>query len=218
VIRVAVVDDQPLIRAALRALLDQADGITVIGEASDGQAAVDLARRKRPDVMVIDVRMPGLDGLEATARIRADQPDVQVIVLTTYELDDYVFGAIRAGASGFFLKDGDADELIRGVRAVHNGTALMAPGALRSLLSEFATAARPDEPSVAAVARLTERERDVLQLLAEGLANADIAESLCLSVGTVKTHVSSLLAKLGVRDRTQAVITAYRSGMMTRQA
>jgi DNA-binding NarL/FixJ family response regulator len=214
VIRVAVVDDQPLIRTALRALLDQADGITVIGEASDGLAAVDLAASQRPDVMVMDVRMPGLDGLDATARIRTSQPNVQVIVLTTYELDDYVFRAIRAGAAGFFLKDGDADQLIRGVRAVHNGDALMAPAALRRLLNEFATSPTPDESAAAAVARLTDRERDVLHLLAQGLANADIAESLCVSIGTVKTHVSSLLAKLGVRDRTQAVVTAYRSGMM----
>jgi DNA-binding NarL/FixJ family response regulator len=212
-IRVAVVDDQPLIRSALRALLDDAEGIDVVAEADDGYGAVDVARRERPDVMVMDVRMPGIDGLEATRRIRAEHPDVQVIVLTTYDLDDYVFRAIRAGAAGFFLKDGDADELIRGVHAVHSGDALMDPAALRTLLDEFAAAPRPDPEASATVARLTDRERDVLRLLAQGLANAEIAETLVVSIGTVKTHVSSLLAKLGARDRTQAVVTAYRSGL-----
>jgi DNA-binding NarL/FixJ family response regulator len=215
VIRIAVVDDQPLIRSALRALLDSADGIAVVAEAGDGFEAVVIAARERPDVMVMDVRMPGLDGLEATARIRRDHPDVQVIVLTTYDLDEYVFRAIRAGAAGFFLKDGDADELIRGVRAVHTGDALMAPAALRTLMDEFAAAPQPDPLYAEAVEHLTERERDVLRLLAEGLANAEIAERLFVSVGTVKTHVSSVLAKVGVRDRTQAVVAAYRSGLMT---
>jgi DNA-binding NarL/FixJ family response regulator len=213
-IRVAVIDDQPLIRSALRALLDSTDGMTVVAEGADGQQALQIAARDRPDVVVMDVRMPRLDGLQATAQIRDLNPEVQIIVLTTYELDDYVFRAVRAGAAGFFLKDGDADDLIRGIRAVHSGEALMAPTALRTLLNQFATAPRPDEDAALAVASLTDREHDVLRLLAEGQSNTDIAETLFIGLGTVKTHVSSILAKLDVRDRTQAVVTAYRSGMM----
>lgn len=212
-IKVLLVDDQELIRTALRALLDGAEGIKVVAEAADGQAATEAARRYRPDVVVMDIRMPVLDGLEATKQIREELPSVQVIVLTTYDLDDYVFRAVRAGAAGFFIKDGDAEDLIRGVRAAHSGAALMAPSSLRRLIAEFAVAPQPNPIAADAVARLTEREQEILQLLAQGLANVDIAERLVISVGTVKTHVSSVLAKLGVRDRTQAVVLAYQSGL-----
>ncbi len=212
-IKVLLVDDQDLIRSALRALLDGAEGVEVVAEAADGQAAVAAAARHRPDVVVMDIRMPVLDGLEATKQIRGALPSVQVIVLTTYDLDDYVFRAVRAGAAGFFLKDGDAEDLIRGVRAVHSGAALMAPSSLRRLIAEFAIAPQADPGAADAVARLTEREQGILQLLALGLSNVDIAERLVISVGTVKTHVSSVLAKLGVRDRTQAVVVAYQSGL-----
>lgn len=211
--RVIVVDDQPLIRTALCALLEETESIDVVGEAGDGEAAVALARRERPDVVLMDVRMPVLDGLAATRRIRDEIPGTQVIVLTTYDLDDYVFEAIRAGAAGFFLKDGDAEDLIRGIEAVRSGDALMAPSALRRLIGEFAAVPQPDQAAAEAIARLTDREREVLRLLAAGLANAEISERLFVGVGTVKTHVSSLLAKLGVRDRTQAVVVAYRGGL-----
>ena len=212
-IRVIVVDDQPLIRTALRALLDRADDIEVVAEAGDGESAVSAAQKFVPDLVLMDIRMPVLDGLEATRLIRRNQPGVRVIVLTTYDLDDYVFQAIRAGAAGFFLKDGDAEDLIRGIHAVNAGDALMSPVALRKLLAEFAAAPKPDEQAVLAIARLTDRERDILKLLARGKTNTDIAEDLVISVGTVKTHVSSVLAKLRVHDRTQAVVMAYQAGL-----
>jgi DNA-binding NarL/FixJ family response regulator len=214
-IRVVIVDDQPMIRSALRALVEGEPDIEVVAEAGDGEEAVAVATRHLPDVVVMDVRMPILDGLEATRRIRTELPEVQVIVLTTYDLDDYVFGAIRAGAAGFFLKDGDAEDLIRGIRAVHSGEALMSPASLRKLIAEFAAAPQPDGAAAAAVAGLTEREREVLRLISQGMANADIAETLFVSVGTVKSHVSSVLAKLRVRDRTQAVVLAYQAGLGT---
>jgi DNA-binding NarL/FixJ family response regulator len=211
--RVLVVDDQPLIRSAMRALLEDVEHIEVVGEAGDGRTAIEETRRTNPDVVLMDVRMPVLDGLAATRRIREELPATQVIVLTTYDLDDYVFEAIRAGAAGFFLKDGDADDLVRGIRAVASGEALMAPSSLRRLLGEFAAAPTADPEAAAAIGRLTDREREVLRLLAAGLANAEIADRLYLGVGTVKTHVSSVLAKLGVRDRTQAVVVAYQGGL-----
>lgn len=212
-IRVVIADDQPMIRSALRALVEGASGIQVVAEAGNGSEALAVAALHLPDVVVMDVRMPVMNGLEATRRIRTELPDVQVIVLTTYDLDDYVFSAIRAGAAGFFLKDGDAEDLIRGIRAVHSGEALMSPASLRKLIAEFAATPQSDATAAAAVAALTARESEVLRLLSQGLSNADIADVLFVSVGTVKTHVSSLLAKLGVRDRTQAVVIAYQAGL-----
>ena len=209
---VVVVDDQPLIRSSLRALLDDAEGITVVGEAGDGEEAVRAVGRHRPDVVVMDVRMPRMDGLEATKVIRRDHPGTAVVVLTTYDVDEYVFRAVRAGASGFLLKDGDADELVRGVRAAGSGESVVAPQSLRVLLDEFARAPEPAPDAVALVDRLSAREREVLTLMAQGLSNDEISGRLHLSVATVKTHVGAVLAKTGSRDRTQAVVTAYRAG------
>ena len=213
VTRVVVADDQALIRTALRSLIEAVDDLEVVGEAGDGEEAVAVVRRLRPDVVVMDIRMPRLDGIEATRRIRALDLGAAVIVLTTYDLDEYVVRAIRAGAVGFLLKDGDADELIRGIRVAAAGEALMAPAALRSLLEEFGRSPEPDPVAVAAVATLSEREREVLGLMADGLSNEDIAAAMVLGLATVKTHVGSVLAKLRVRDRTQAVVTAYRAGV-----
>ncbi len=215
--RVVVADDQPLIRSALRALLEQA-GIDVVADVGDGAAAVAAVERTRPDVVLMDIRMPVLDGIAATGQVRERFPDTAVVVLTTFDLDAYVFAAVRAGACGFLLKDGDADDLVRGVRAAESGEALMAPSALRRLLDEFAAGPQPSPDAAAAVARLTAREAEVLRLVASGLSNAEVANHLCLSEGTCKTHVSSILAKLGVRDRVQAVVVAYDSGLVGRGA
>jgi DNA-binding NarL/FixJ family response regulator len=212
-IRVLIVDDQPLIRSALRALLDTADGVTVVGDAGDGRAALASVGTLRPDVVLMDIRMPGLDGIEATALIRKAYPGSAVVVLTTFDLDEYVFGAVRAGAAGFLLKDGDADDLVRGIRAAAAGDALMNPAALRRLLDEFARTPTADADSAALLAALTSRERDVLRLAAEGLSNGEIAVALSISEGTVKTHIGSILSKTSSRDRVQAVITAYRGGL-----
>lgn len=212
-ISVVIADDQPLIRSALRALIEEMDDITVVGEAADGTAAVAAARRLRPDIVLMDIRMPGADGLGATETIRDEIPDTQVIVLTTYHLDEYVFRAVRAGAAGFLLKDGDADELVRAVRVTARGEALMTPAALRTLLDQFAATPHPDTEVAARLATLTEREREVLRRMADGDSNAEIATSMYLGVATVKTHVSSILTKLGARDRTQAVVHAYRAGL-----
>ena len=214
-IRVVVADDQDLIRAALRALLDDVEDIAVVGEAADGKAAVSAVATLQPDVVVMDIRMPRLDGLAATRIIRAAHPDVAVIVLTTYDLDEYVFDAVRAGAAGFLLKDGDADDLVRAIRAAVSGESLMAPSSLRRLLTEFSRTPTPDLSASRAVQVLTEREREVLLAMARGRSNDEIAAELYLSPATVKTHVGSVLAKLGVRDRTQAVVVAYEAGLMT---
>lgn len=211
--RIIVADDQPLIRASLRALLERS-GAEVVGEAGDGAAAVSLVRRTHPDVVLMDIRMPVLDGIEATRQITAEHPGVAVVVLTTFDLDAYVFAAVRAGALGFFLKDGEADELLAGVRAAARGDALLAPDALRRLLVEFAAAPTPLSEAAAAVATLTDRERQVLRAVARGLSNAELAVALSISEATCKTHVSSMLAKLGVRDRVQAVVMAYESGLV----
>lgn len=216
-IRVVVADDQSVIRAALAALLDEAPDISVVGGAVDGLDAVHQAERLCPDVVLMDIRMPGIDGLEATRRIRSRTPEVAVVMLTTYDLDEHVFDAVRAGAAGFFLKDGDAEDLLRGIRAAASGDALMSPPALARLMKEFATSSRRDTAAELVVATLTEREREVLRLAALGLNNEEIARVLVLSVATVKSHVSRTLAKLGVRDRTQAVVIAYRSGLATPQ-
>ena len=218
-IRVLVVDDQELVRAGFCVILENAEGIAVAGEAGDGAVAVAQAAALRPDVVLMDVRMPGMDGLEATRLITAaaaaqESGAPKVVMLTTFDLDDYVYEALRAGASGFLLKDSPRSDLIAAVRAAAAGDALLAPSVTRRLIEAFAR--RPPEaaPSPARLAALTARERDVLLLIARGRSNAEIAAALFLSEATVKTHVGNLLAKLGLRDRVQVVILAYETGMV----
>ncbi|PRX99790.1 response regulator transcription factor [Allonocardiopsis opalescens] len=215
-IRVLLADDQTLVRAGFRSILDGEDDIEVVAEAGDGAQAVERAREHRPDVVLMDVRMPALDGLEATRRIVADQrlAEVRVIILTTFELDDYVYGALRAGASGFLVKDTEPTELIHGVRVVARGDALLAPSVTRRLISEFAGRLRRPDPSPRLNA-LTEREREVMALVAAGLSNDEIAARLVLSPATAKTHVSRIMTKIGARDRAQLVVLAYESGLAT---
>jgi DNA-binding NarL/FixJ family response regulator len=213
-IRVLVTDDQPLIREALVALLTSVSDIEVVGSAGDGAAAVRLASRLAPDVVLMDIRMPVLDGVEATRQVRALPHPPAVVILTTFDLDEYVLAAVRAGASGFLLKDGDADELVTGIRSAAAGDAVLAPRAARGLMDHVAGRSEPDPDAAASVARLTDREREVLIRLAQGMTNAEIAHVLVVSEATAKTHVSNVLAKLQVRDRTQAVIVAYTSGLV----
>ncbi|CAL9367705.1 response regulator [Streptomyces sp. enrichment culture] len=214
-IRVLLADDQSLVRAGFRALLDAQPDIEVAGEAADGEEAVRAVRELRPDVVMMDIRMPVLDGLAATRRITGDEAlaDVKVVMLTTFELDEYVFEAIRSGASGFLVKDTEPDELLRAVRAVVAGDALLSPGVTRRLIAEFA--ARSKEPAAAdALTRLTEREREVMALVGIGLSNEEIARRLVVSPLTAKTHVSRTMVKLGARDRAQLVVLAYESGLV----
>jgi DNA-binding NarL/FixJ family response regulator len=211
VIRILLADDQTLVRAGFRSILDGEDGIDVVGEAVDGADAVRLARQLRPDVVLMDVRMPGLDGIAATREIAAGT-DVRVIILTTFDLDDYVYGALRAGASGFLVKDTEPAELIHAVRVVARGDALIAPAITRRLIAEFAARARHPDPGPR-LAALTEREREVMALVAAGLSNNEIAARLVLSPATAKTHVSRIMTKTQVRDRAQLVILAYESGL-----
>ncbi len=213
-IRVALVDDQALVRAGFRALLDAEADIEVIGEAADGDEAVRLVGAKRPDVVLMDIRMPGTDGLEATRQIAADPAlgDVHVVILTTFELDDYVFEALRAGAAGFLVKDTEPAELVAGVRVVAGGDALLSPGVTRTLIAEFARrSARP--PGSDLLDELTAREREVTELVAKGLSNEEIAAHFVLSPATVKTHVNRAMMKLGARDRAQLVVFAFESGL-----
>jgi DNA-binding NarL/FixJ family response regulator len=215
VIRVLLADDQALVRAGFRALLDAQDDVDVVGEAVDGEEAVRLAAALLPDVVLMDIRMPGVDGLTAT-RMIVENPrldGVRIVILTTFELDEYVFEAIRAGASGFLVKDTEPVELIRGVRAVAAGDALLSPGVTRRLIAEFAARAKRSRP-VADLDRLTEREREVMALAASGLSNEEIAGRLVVSPATAKTHVSRAMVKLGVRDRAQLVVLAYESGLV----
>jgi DNA-binding NarL/FixJ family response regulator len=215
-IRVAIVDDQAMVRAGFGALLDAQPGITVVGDAADGADAVALVSSTRPDVVLMDIRMPQVDGIEATRRIAAlDGPCPRIIILTTFDLDDYVFDALRAGASGFLLKDAPADDLVHAVRVVAGGDALLSPSITRSLIAEFVTRPERVHPEPVAFAELTERELDVAKLVARGLSNAEIAASLHLAEQTVKTHVSRVLTKLALRDRTQIVVAAYESGLVT---
>ncbi|WP_328532528.1 response regulator transcription factor [Micromonospora zamorensis] len=210
-IRLLLVDDQTLVRAGFRSILDGEDGIEVVGEAADGAEAVRLAVRLRPDVVLIDIRMPVLDGLAATGQIVA-HTDARVIILTTFDLDEYVYGALRAGASGFLVKDTEPAELIHAVRVVARGDALIAPAITRRLIAEFAARVRHPDPGPR-LSVLTEREREVLTLVAAGLSNDEIAARLVLSPATAKTHVSRIMTKAQVRDRAQLVILAYESGL-----
>jgi DNA-binding NarL/FixJ family response regulator len=213
-IRVLIADDQALVRSGFRMILEARQDIDVVGEAENGAEAVELTRTTEPDVVLMDVRMPGLDGIEATKRIVESGSDTRVLVLTTFDADEYVHAAMRAGASGFLLKDVRPDDLVEGIRLVANGNALLGPAATRSLLEHFADAGPPRAAASTALAALTDREREILHLVAGGLSNAEIAERLVLGETTVKSHVSSVLRKLGVRDRVQAVIAAYESGLV----
>jgi DNA-binding NarL/FixJ family response regulator len=214
-IRVVLADDQPLVRAGFAALLDAQDDVTVVGQADDGTEAVRLAGAEVPDVVLMDIRMPGLDGLEATRQIAADPrlAGVRVIILTTFELDEYVFEALRAGASGFLVKHTEPVELIRAVRVVAGGEALLSPSVTRRLIAEFADRAKP-APEGRALAALTEREREMTALAAGGLSNEEIADRLVLSAATVKTHINRAMTKLGARDRAQLVVFAYEAGLV----
>ena len=216
-IRVLVVDDEELVRTGLRLILDAEPDIGVVGTASDGRQAVAEVRRLCPDVVLMDIRMPGLDGLEATRRIltEPDVPPCKVVILTTFDVDEHVYEALRAGASGFLLKDVPADQLAHAIRVAAAGEALLAPSVTRRLIAAFARPTAPAPVPVAGLGDLTPREVEVLTLLAEGLSNAEIATRLFVGEATVKTHVARILTKLGVRDRVQAVIAAFRSGLVS---
>jgi DNA-binding NarL/FixJ family response regulator len=216
-ISVILVDDQPLLRKGFRMVLEEEPGITVVGEASDGAAALDLARRRHPDVVVMDVRMPGMDGIEATRAIIATEPHSRILILTTFDLDEYVFGALRLGASGFILKDVLPSEFVRAIRSVADGDAVIAPSVTRRLLDAFAPQLpdpqRPAEVTHPELSQLTAREREILI----ALANAEIADRLFVAEATVKTHLGRVLTKLGLRDRVQAVVYAYEAGLVVRR-
>jgi DNA-binding NarL/FixJ family response regulator len=215
-IRVVVADDQALVRVGCRTLLDAEDDIEVVAEADTGSAAVEAVRATRPDVVLMDVRMPGVDGLEATRRITADPglAGVRVLILTTFEIDEYVFEALRAGASGFLLKDADPEELVRALRVVAGGEALLSPTVTRRLIAEFISSPERRAASPAALGELTDREREVLALIATGLSNDELAETLVISPATVRTHINRVMAKLAARDRAQLVVIAYEAGLV----
>ena len=214
VIRVLVADDQALVRAGFRAILEEQDDLEVVGEAEDGGQAVAISRELRPDVVLMDVRMPGVDGIEATHRLLRDGDAPRVLILTTFDLDEYVYEALKAGASGFLLKDAPRDQLVDAVRTVAAGEALLAPALVRRLIEDFVRRPAPGAGSPAELRDLTERELEVLTLVARGLANAEIATRLFVSEATVRTHITHILAKLGLRDRVQAVVLAYESGLV----
>jgi DNA-binding NarL/FixJ family response regulator len=215
-IRTVVVDDQELVRTGFRMILDAEPDVEVVGEAGDGLDAIDVARHADADVVLMDIRMPRMDGLEATRRLTHGEgpAGVKVVILTTFDLDEYVYEALRAGASGFLLKDTPADELADAVRVVASGDALLAPSITRRLIREFVRRSPVEPPTPASLETLTERELDVLRLMARGLSNAEIAAELVLAETTVKTHVGRILMKLALRDRVQAVVVAYESGLV----
>lgn len=212
-IRLVICDDQAMVRSGLRMVLESETDLEVVAEADDGAEAVRLVGLHNPDVVLMDVRMPNMDGIEATGRITEQWPDARVVMLTTFDIDDYVYSALRAGASGFLLKDAPAADLVAAIRIVAEGAALIAPSVTKRLIAEFA--ARPTRGPVEGLDGLTDRELEVLRLVARGLSNAEIAEDLFVSETTVKSHVSHLLTKLGLRDRVQAVVAAYESGLIT---
>jgi DNA-binding NarL/FixJ family response regulator len=216
VIRVVVADDQALVRAGFKVLLDAEDDIEVVGEADCGEAAVETIRATEPDVVLMDIRMPGIDGLEATRQIVADETlsGVRVLILTTFDLDEYVFEALRAGASGFLVKDTEPVELLRAVRVVAAGEALLSPKITRRLIAEFAAQPQPVATVTADLDELTEREREVVALVGAGLSNEEIAAELVVSPATARTHVSRAMTKVGARDRAQLVVVAYESGLV----
>jgi DNA-binding NarL/FixJ family response regulator len=213
-IRVLIVDDQALVRSGFRLILETRADIEVIGEAGDGREAIGLAQELAPDVILMDIRMPLVDGIEATRRIVASGSATRILVLTTFDLDEYVYAAIRAGASGFLLKEVRPGDLIDAIRLIAEGNALLGPTVTRRLLDRFASSDSNVRPDPTIIAALTEREREILELVASGLSNAELAQRLFLSEATVKTHVSNVLRKLGVRDRVQAVIAAYNAGLV----
>jgi DNA-binding NarL/FixJ family response regulator len=216
VIRVLLADDQALVRSGFRVLLETADDIKIIGEAGDGAEAIDLARRLQPQVILMDIQMPGTGGLEATRQITADPAltATRIIILTTFDENAHVYEALRAGASGFLVKDAETSELLHAVRVVARGEALLAPAITRRLIQTFAAGPRPGADAPAALAMLTDREREVLTLVAAGLSNDEIANQLVLSPATARTHVSRIITKLAVRDRAQLVVLAYESGLV----
>ena len=215
-IRILICDDQALVRAGFKLILDAEEDLEVVGEAGDGAEAVELADAATPDVILMDVRMPNMDGIDATRRISASSGEdgPKVLILTTFDLDEYVYEALRAGASGFLLKDVPAEQLVAGIRVVAAGEALLAPSITKRLIEDFTRAAAPAEPSPAALEQLTARELEVFKLVARGMSNAEIAQSLVVSDTTVKTHVARILMKLSLRDRVQAVVLAYESGIV----
>ena len=213
-VSVLIADDQALVRAGFRSILESQPGITVVGEASDGRNAIDIARKRQPSVVLMDIKMPDIDGLEATRRIVAEQAgETAILMLTTFDLNEYIYEAMRAGASGFLLKDVRPEDLVAAVRVVANGDALIAPAVTKRLIEHFVRAAPPAVPP-AELSELTPREAEVLTLVAKGLSNGEIAADLVLSEATVKTHVKHILAKLSVRDRVQAVVFAYEAGLV----
>jgi DNA-binding NarL/FixJ family response regulator len=213
-IRLLIADDQELVRIGFRLLLEAQDDLEVVGEAADGEQAVALARELRPDVILMDIRMPRVDGIEAIGRLQALEPPPRVLVLTTFDLDEYVFGALRAGAAGFLLKDAPKDALVQAIRVIHAGDALLSPSVTRRLVEDYARRGEPTQSPEAILRDLTPREREVLVLVARGMSNAEIAERLVVSEATVKSHVGSILLKLDLRDRVQAVVLAYESGIV----
>ena len=214
--RILICDDQALVRAGFKLILDAEEDLEVVVEASDGAEAVELAEAAKPDVILMDVRMPNMDGLDATRRISAaaGEDGPKVLILTTFDLDEYVYEALRAGASGFLLKDSPAEQLVAGIRVVAAGDALLAPSITKRLIEDFTRAAAPPESPPAALDQLTARELEVFKLVARGMSNAEIAQSLVVSDTTVKTHVARILMKLSLRDRVQAVVLAYESGIV----
>jgi DNA-binding NarL/FixJ family response regulator len=215
VIRVLLVDDQTLVRAGFRAILEIQDDIDVVGEAGDGAEAIERARELQPDVVLMDIRMPGLDGIEATRRLLANANEApRVLMLTTFDLNEYLYEAMKAGASGFLLKDAPRDQLVSAVRTIASGDALIAPSLLRRLVEDFVRRPAPGSRTPTELSDLTERELEVLKLIARGLSNAEIATTLFLSEATVRTHLRHILLKLNLRDRVQAVVLAYESGLV----